>query len=89
MAEISEKDKIPKEYINAKKGTITSNFMIQLETSSPKENIGGIQNSKWCFILSGGKGAIVNLERYIPRKKEYGITCNLSSKKGYNSKSRY
>ena len=68
--------------------TNTPNLIIQLEPSATKKTIVEYKMNTDVYLLSGGTGAIATTEKLISGEKEYEITCNVSSKKGSDSKSR-
>ena len=61
----------------------------QLETSAPKEIMVKSKMQTGVSLFSRGTGGTVNPVKRIPRKKLNEITCNVSSKKGSNSKLGY
>ena len=73
--------------IKTQKLTNTTNFISQLEPSEITEIVLDKKMPTDVSLFSG-TGESVTIERRIPRKPEYEITCNVIPKKGSSYKSR-
>ena len=85
VAPSAEKDKITKEHTKTNNVTNTSNLIIKLKPSEPKEIFLEYKIPTDVSLLYE-TGVSVTPERRIPRKKEYEITSNVASKKVPNYK---
>ena len=70
MAQISEKETIPKYSIKTQKVTQTLILVSQLETSAPKKILVESIMQTYVSLFSGVTGASVTIERHIPRLKK-------------------
>ena len=70
MAQISEKETIPKYSIKTQKVTQTLILVSQLETSAPKKILVESIMQTYVSLFSGVTGLIVYPSRHIPRLKK-------------------